>query len=97
MARLTIDMTSEFHRVIKGEAALRGISIRDFVLASLHEQIAKTHKPTKSHKHDCPLCSLYDGKTFKNSRGKAIEAPLGRSGDRHYIYEDELPHALKAK
>ena len=97
MARLTIDMESELHRVIKGEAALRGLSIRDFVLSSLHEQIAKSHKSTQAHKHDCPLCGLYDGKTFKTSRRKAIEAPLGHNGDRHYIYEDELPHALKVK
>jgi len=97
MARLNMEMDAELHRVIKGEAALRGVSIRDFVLAAVHEQIAKSHKPAKSAKHDCPLCNMYDGKTFKKPRGKAIEAPLGHSGSRHYIYEDELPHALKIK
>lgn len=97
MARLAIDLAPELHRVIKGEASLRGVSIRDFVLSALHEQIQKSHKPSKSAKHDCPLCAVLEGKSLGKRSRKAIEAPLTHANNRHYVFEDELPHALKVK
>lgn len=95
MARLVIDMPVELHRVMKSEAALRGTTIRDFVLSTVHAEISKSHKPSKSSKHSCPLCDMYDGKTVQKAPRKLVEAPLTPYNNRHYIFEDELPYPLK--
>jgi len=96
MARLSIDLVPELHRVIKGEASLRGISIRTFVLDAIHEQILKSHKPSTSDPHECPLCKIYEPKGFHKHTRKVMEAPLGHANTRHYVFTDEL-NELKLK
>lgn len=59
MARLSIELPSALHRVIKGEASLRGMSLRNFVISAVHDQVAKNHKASATHKSECPVCALY--------------------------------------
>lgn len=95
MTRLVLDLPLEIHRVLKSEAALRGVSMRDFVLSTVHAELSKTHHADKNAKHNCPLCDMFDGKTFQKSPRRLIEAPLTPHNNRHYIFEDELPNPLR--
>jgi len=100
MARLSIDLVPELHRVIKGEASLRGMSIRTFVMDAIHEQILKTHKPSTSDPHECPLCKIYKPRGFNKRTEKALKESTKKikEGKRKpYHSTHDLFHALKIK
>lgn len=95
MARLVIDVSLELHHVLKSEAALRDLTMRDFVLELVHKEISSRHNAEKEGSHNCPLCEMFDKKSAKKATRRLIEAPLTASNNRHYIFEDELPGALR--
>jgi hypothetical protein len=87
MARLSIEMIPELHRVIKGEASLRGVSIRTFVIDAIHEQMRKTHKMSDFGKHECPLCKIYEPRDVSYKKPRKT----------HYHSASETLRAVKMK
>lgn len=57
MARINVDLDEELHRMVKAVAALKGVTLKDFVVATLaaavQESPARTEPsgPTKGRRH----------------------------------------------
>ena len=62
MSRLSIEVTPEFHAAIKAMAFEQGVSLRDFVVGNLADNM---HYNTHQELEDCSLCAQYGGKNKK--------------------------------
>ena len=95
--RTTIDIPEELLRRAKAEAALRGITLRDYVAEVLRVALyGQPQPPEKESTHDGDMLVLGDGCVFPVIRGECGPAMRARGAERldQILEEEDVERAL---